>query len=102
MWLVGLAADSAARLRFYRNRGSQILDFSYLQPALQPGTDRVSGLLPIVLHADPDFAGADANTIARVAVRRFLENYQIQYEGTAPTDSQQVGIGRSAQLLRAK
>src|SRR5260370_10645015 len=95
MWLVGLAADSAARLRFYRNRGSQILDFSYFQPALEPGTDRVSGLLLIVLHADPDFAGADANTIDRAVVCRFLENYQIQYEGKVAPDDQAMEMWRA-------
>jgi GNAT superfamily N-acetyltransferase len=86
--------DPAARLRFYRKRGSKILDFPYFQPALEPGADRVSGLLLIALHADPEFAGDDDNTIDAGILRRFLENYQIQYEGEVATDEQAMEMWR--------
>src|ERR1700757_1525039 len=33
--------DPAARLRFYGNRGSRIVDIPYFQPALEPGAERV-------------------------------------------------------------
>src|SRR5579863_8148946 len=73
--------DPVARLRFYLCRGSQILDLPYFQPALSPTKGRIPGLLLLVLHADPDFAEDDDNTIDAGIVRKFLENYQIQYEG---------------------
>ena len=80
--------DPTARLQFYINRGSRILDFPYFQPALTEGRDRVSGLLLLVLHADPDFEGVDDGTIDTGAVREYLESYQIQYEGKVATDNQ--------------
>ena len=86
--------DPAARLRFYVNRGSRILDIPYFQPALDPDSDRISGLLLIVLHADPDFAGADDGTIDAGVVRKFLENYQIQYEGKIAMDDQAMAMWR--------
>jgi GNAT superfamily N-acetyltransferase len=87
--------DAAARLRFYLSRGSRVLDFPYFQPALETGADRVSGLLLIVLHADPDFAGAQDGTIDPEVVRRFLEHYQIQYEGKVATDDQAMEMWRA-------
>jgi GNAT superfamily N-acetyltransferase len=87
--------DAAARLRFYLRRGSRVLDFPYFQPALEPGADRVSGLLLIVLYADPDFAGAEDGTIDAEVVRRYLENYQIQYEGKVATDDQATEMWRA-------
>ena len=87
--------DAAARLRFYINRGSRVLDFPYFQPALEPGADRVSGLLLLVLHADPDFNGADDGTIDTGAVRGYLESYQIQYEGKVATDDQAMEMWRA-------
>jgi GNAT superfamily N-acetyltransferase len=81
--------DPAARLRFYVNRGSRILDFPYFQPALQPGAERVSGLLLIALHVDPEFEGAGGgDTVDATVVRKYLENYQTQYEGKVATDDQ--------------
>ena len=87
--------DPAARLRFYLSRGSRILDFPYFQPALEPGAERVSGLLLIVLHADPEFAGADDDTIDAGVVRKFLENYQTRYEGKVATDGQAMAMWRA-------
>ena len=87
--------DTAARLRFYVKRGSRILDFPYFQPALEPGAERVTGLLLIVLHADPEFAGAGDDTIDAGVVRKYLESYQIQYEGKVATDDQAMGIWRA-------
>jgi len=86
--------DPAARLRFYLKRGSRILDIPYFQPALDPDSDRISGLLLIVLHADPDFAGADDGTIDAGVVRKFLENYQIQYEGKIAMDDEAMAMWR--------
>jgi hypothetical protein len=66
--------NPAARLRFYVNRGSRILDIPYFQPALEPGKERVSGLLLIALHVDPEFAGpGGADTIDAAVVRTYLE-----------------------------
>jgi len=87
--------DPAARLRFYVNRGSRILDFPYFQPALEPGAERVEGLLLIALHADPEFAGADDDTIDAAVVRGYLENYQTQYEGKVATDDQAMIMWRA-------
>ncbi len=87
--------DAAARLRFYLSRGSRVLDIPYFQPALEPGADRVSGLLLIVLHADQDFAGAEEGTIDAGPVRKYLENYQIQYEGKVATDDQAMEMWRA-------
>jgi hypothetical protein len=87
--------DAAARLRFYLSRGSRVLDIPYFQPALEPGADRVSGLLLLVLHADPDFAGAEDGTIEAGVVRRYLESYQIQYEGKVATDDQAMEMWRA-------
>jgi GNAT superfamily N-acetyltransferase len=87
--------DPAARLRFYVNRGSRVLDFPYFQPALDADRGRVSGLLLIVLHADPEFAGADDDTINASVVRKYLENYQIQYEGKIATDDQAMAMWRA-------
>lgn len=86
--------DPVARLRFYLDRGSRVLDFPYIQPALGPDSDRVSGLLLVVLHADPEFAGADEGTIDAGVVRKFLENYQIQYEGKIAMDEQAMAMWR--------
>jgi GNAT superfamily N-acetyltransferase len=87
--------DSVARLRFFLSRGSRVLDFPYFQPALAPGSNRVWGLLLIVLHADPAFAGADDDTIVAGVVRKYLENYQIQYEGKVATDDQGMEMWRA-------
>jgi hypothetical protein len=87
--------DPAARLRFYLNRGSRILDFPYFQPALEPGRERVTGLLLIVLHADPEFAGAGDDTIDAGVVRKYLENYQTRYEGKVATDDQAMAMWRA-------
>jgi hypothetical protein len=88
--------DPAARLRFYVNRGSRILDFPYFQPALKPGAERVSGLLLIALHIDPEFAGSGgADTVDAAVVRKYLENYQTQYEGTVATDDQAMIMWRA-------
>jgi GNAT superfamily N-acetyltransferase len=87
--------DPAARLQFYVDRGSRILDFPYFQPALEPGVERVSGLLLIVLHADPEFAGAGEDTIDAQVVRKYLENYQTQYEGKVATDDQAMIMWRA-------
>jgi GNAT superfamily N-acetyltransferase len=87
--------DAGARLRFYLSRGSRVLDIPYFQPALEPGADRVSGLLLIVSHADPDFAGPEEGTIDPEVVRRYLEHYQIQYEGKVATDEQAMEMWRA-------
>jgi GNAT superfamily N-acetyltransferase len=83
--------DPVDRLQFYVNRGSRVLDFPYFQPALDPDRRRVSGLLLIVLHADPEFAAAD-DTIDASIVRRYLEDYQIRYEGKIATDDQAMAM----------
>jgi GNAT superfamily N-acetyltransferase len=80
--------DPVDRLRFYLTHGSRILDIPYFQAALSPEKGRVSGLLLIVLHADPQFAGAGNDTIDADVVRKFLENYQLQCEGKIGTDEQ--------------
>ena len=88
--------DPAARLRFYVNRGSRILDFPYFQPALEPGAERVTGLLLIALHADPEFAGpGGADTIDAEVVPKYLENYQTQDEGKVATDDQAMIMWRA-------
>lgn len=87
--------DAAARLRFYINRGARILDFPYFQPALEPGAARVTGLLLVVLHADPELSGTDDNTIDSAILRGFLENYQSQYEGKVATDDQAMEMWRA-------
>ena len=88
--------DPGARLRFYANRGSRILDFPYFQPALKPGAERVTGLFLIALHVDPEFAGAGgADTINAAVVRKYLENYQTQYEGKVATDDQAMTMWRA-------
>jgi GNAT superfamily N-acetyltransferase len=88
--------DPAARLRFYVNRGSRILDLPYFQPALEPGAERVYGLLLIALHVDPEFAGAGGSgTIDATIIRKYLENYQTQYEGKVATDDQAMMMWRA-------
>lgn len=88
--------DPAARLRFYTSRGARILDIPYFQPALGPDRARSSGLLLIVLHADPDFAGTCDNTIDAKILRKYLENYQIKYEGKiAANDDQAAALWRA-------
>jgi GNAT superfamily N-acetyltransferase len=88
--------NPAARLRFYVDRGSRILDIPYFQPALEPGAERVYGLLLIALHVDPEFAGeGGADTIDAAVVRKYLENYQIQYEGKIATDDKAMVMWRA-------
>lgn len=88
--------DPEARLRFYVNRGSRILDLPYFQPALVPGAERVYGLLLIALHVDPEFAGAGGSgTIDATIIRKYLENYQTQYEGKVATDDQAMMMWRA-------
>jgi hypothetical protein len=87
--------DPGARLRFYLNRGSRILHLPYFQPALGPEGVRIPGLLLLVLHADPVFAGAGDNTIDAGVVREFLENYQSEYEGKVATDDQAMELWRA-------
>jgi GNAT superfamily N-acetyltransferase len=88
--------DPAARLRFYVNRGSRILDIPYFQPALERGAERVTGLLLIALHIDPEFAGSGgADTIDATVVRKYLENYQTQYEGKVAMDDQAMIMWRA-------
>jgi GNAT superfamily N-acetyltransferase len=88
--------DPAARLRFYTNRGSRILDIPYFQPALEPGAERVHGLLLIALHVDPEFAGpGGVDTVDATVVRKYLENYQLQYEGKVATDVEAMTMWRA-------
>lgn len=87
--------DPAARLRFYLNRGSRILDLPYFQPALGPEGFRIPGLLLLVLHADPVFAGAGDGTIDADVVRKYLENYQTEYEGKVAADDQAMELWRA-------
>jgi predicted N-acetyltransferase YhbS len=87
--------DPAARLRFYLDRGTRILDLPYFQPALGPGKDRVSGLLLVALHADPEFTGANDSTVHADVIRTYLEGYQQQYEGKVATDDQAMDLWRA-------
>lgn len=87
--------DPAARLRFYLSRGSRILDLPYFQPALGPEGVRIPGLLLLVLHADPVFAGAGEDTIDAGVVREYLENYQTEYEGKVASDDQAMVLWRA-------
>jgi hypothetical protein len=48
-----------------------------------------------VLHVDQYFAGADDDTIDAGPVRKYLENYQIQYEGKVATDDQAMEMWRA-------
>ncbi|GIG57241.1 hypothetical protein Lfu02_16130 [Longispora fulva] len=83
--------DPAARLRFYRRRGARALDIPYFQPALSPGTGRVSGLFLMALHAAPEFlAGSDA--VLAAPVRSFMEGYFLETEGVIPTDPQATAL----------
>lgn len=77
--------DPVARLNFYQRRGARILDMPYFQPALGPDKARVDHMLLIVLHADPAFAGSDADTIDATVLRRYLEKYQLECEGVVDT-----------------
>ncbi len=62
--------DPVARQRFYLAHGGRILDLPYFQPALRPDAPRVSGLLLLVLHADPEFVGADDESINAEPLRK--------------------------------
>ena len=43
----------AARLRFYERHGARLLGLPWTQPALGPETQRVEGMLLLVMYADP-------------------------------------------------
>jgi GNAT superfamily N-acetyltransferase len=73
----GPYGDPVARLRFYARHGGRALDFPYFQPVLNPGGQRVYGLILIVL------ALADGGDTAPTdLVRGFLTEYFTAAEGS--------------------
>ncbi|MEV6524403.1 GNAT family N-acetyltransferase [Longispora sp. NPDC051575] len=84
-----------ARLRFYQRRGARALDVPYFQPALGPEGARVPGLLLLVLHADPEFAGAEPDTINADVLRDYIEIYQRECEGDVQSDDQAMELWRA-------
>jgi len=87
--------DPVARLRFYQRRGARALDIPYFQAALGPDKSRVRGLLLMVLHADPTFAGDQPDTVRGTVIRAYLETYQRVCEGEVGTDEE------SARMFKA-
>jgi GNAT superfamily N-acetyltransferase len=80
--------DPVARLRFYVRHGARLLDLPYFQPALGPGRSRVSGMLLLALHVDPELRGtAGADTVAGEPLRQFIVSYFAESEGGMPDDA---------------
>lgn len=62
----------AARLRFYERNGARLLSVPWTQPALSPETDRVEGMLLLVMYADPSRVGS---SLDRECVLRWAQGY---------------------------
>ncbi|TDC38083.1 GNAT family N-acetyltransferase [Micromonospora sp. 15K316] len=73
--------DSEARLRFYARLGARALDLPYFQPALDRQKARVHGMLLLLLHAAPEFAGEHPESVAAGPLRGFLTEYLVETEG---------------------
>ncbi len=70
--------DPVARLQFYGRRGARLLPLSFVQPELQPGAGRVSGMFLIRLDRQGDPAPD--------LLARFLTEYYVEYEGPEALD----------------
>lgn len=78
--------DPVARLRFYAREGARLLDIEHVQPALEPGGERVPHLLLLAL-------GATATEVDRTVVHAFLAEYFAVCEGEPdPADDQLAAV----------
>ena len=68
--------DPARRLGFYARHGARRLDLPYVQPALRAETEKVAGMLLLVLAADEALVSADGTRLASTrGLARFLDDY---------------------------
>jgi len=86
--------DPVARVRFYARYGGRALDLPYFQPALQPGGQRVYGLILAVLGMDAAATGAGPDLMAVEPLRRFLTEYFETTEGCAGADPAAAALWR--------
>ncbi|MCT2590943.1 GNAT family N-acetyltransferase [Streptomyces sp. N2-109] len=87
--------DPVARLRFYRRLGARTLELPYFQAALGRDRERVDGMLLLVLHGHPDFAGREPDTVDGAVLRSYLEGYQLNCEGAIATDDRAMRLWRA-------
>lgn len=80
--------DPAARVAFYLRHGARKLDLPYFQPALGEAKQRVDNLYLMLLHAHPNFAGEEPNTLGGKELLEYMEAYLLGCEGKEPTDDQ--------------
>jgi GNAT superfamily N-acetyltransferase len=76
--------DPVARVRFYERHGVRALPIPYMQPALNPDTARVPGLM-LMVFGDTD-TRSGPQTLDGQHVARFLAEYFEEFEGPARPD----------------
>ncbi|MEA2419155.1 MAG: hypothetical protein QOE60_1361 [Thermoleophilaceae bacterium] len=83
----GVGGDqSVARLRLFERFGARMLDVPFVQPRLQPGTDRVSGFLLLAFLVDEAIlVGAeDGEGIRSRLIGHWIRSYYELAEGARP------------------
>ncbi|MEU5562247.1 GNAT family N-acetyltransferase [Micromonospora musae] len=83
--------DPEARLRFYHRLGARALDLPYFQPALDRQKARVPGMLLLLLHAAPEFAGERPESVTAGPLRDFLTEYLVEAEGEVAQQDPAIG-----------
>jgi GNAT superfamily N-acetyltransferase len=78
--------DPRRRLAFYESAGARVLDLPYFQPGIGGTSQRVRGMLLLVIHADASFTPDHPDRVAGKPLRAFMTEYLLAAEGVAPTD----------------
>lgn len=91
--------DPAARLRFYDRFGAKLIDMPYFQPALRPGSKRVTGLLLLLLAARRGVIDASGTILAgRTPLVEALREYSRDFQ-LPPVDESPEVIGLTDALF---
>jgi hypothetical protein len=83
----GVGGDqSVARLRLFERFGARLLDVPFVQPRLQPGTERVSGFLLLAFLVDDAIlvAREGAEGIRAGLIADWIRSYYAMAEGAQP------------------
>lgn len=94
-WANVAGEDPVARLRLYERMGARVLAVPFVQPALGPGSARVSGFLLLVFHIHPEaeLQRDGGSEVRSDLVARFVRRYYEIAEGPPdPADTQLNGL----------
>ncbi|HEX8051393.1 MAG TPA: GNAT family N-acetyltransferase [Thermoleophilaceae bacterium] len=75
---------SLARLRLFERFGGQLLDVPFVQPALEPGTERVRGFLLLVFHVDDRIRAGGGEAVRAGPIATWIRQYYAMTEGAEP------------------